>query len=55
MFYALIVFIIGAGYYTLTFGINLWKNENNKLGGFGAGLIAIAGTIIPIIVMFLKK
>lgn len=55
MIYVLTLFMLGAGYYTLTFGINLWKNEKNKLGGFGAVALAVIGTIVPLIVMFIKR
>ena len=54
MIYILSLFIVCAGYYTLTFGITMWKQENNKLGGLGAVILAIIGTIVPIIVLFIK-
>lgn len=44
-----------AGYYTLTYGVSLWKEDNNRLGGFGAIAITIIGTIAPIIVMYIKR
>lgn len=55
MIYILCLFIIGSNYYTLTYGIYLWKNENNKLGSVGTIVIAIIGTIVPILVAFIKK
>lgn len=55
MIYILFLFIIGSNYYTLTYGIYLWKNENNKLGSIGTIAIAIIGTIVPIVVGFIKK
>jgi hypothetical protein len=39
---------LGAGYYSFSYGIYLWKNENNKLAAFGVILITLMGTIIPI-------
>lgn len=55
MIYVLVLFIICSGYYTLTFGIYMWKQENNSLGGFGAISLAVIGTIAPIIVLFIKR
>lgn len=55
MLYLLCLFIIVCNYYTLTYGIYLWKNENNKLGSIGTIAIAIIGTIAPIVVAFIKK
>jgi hypothetical protein len=55
MIYLLCLFIIGSGYYTTTYGVHLWKNENNKLGGVGTIIIAVVGTIVPIIVLFVKQ
>lgn len=54
MVYVLAIFILCSGYYTLTFGLYMWKRERNKLGGFGAILLAAAGTIWPIIIMFIR-
>lgn len=55
MMYFTFLFMMCAGYYCLTYGISLWKAEKNKLGGFGAILAAIAGTIVPIIYMLSSK
>lgn len=54
MNYLLSLFIIAVGYYTTTYGVHLWKNENNKLGSVGTIIIAIVGTVVPIIVLFVK-
>lgn len=54
MSYIVVFFILCAGYYALTYGISLWKNEANKLGGFGAILAAAIGTIAPILFILLK-
>jgi hypothetical protein len=53
MIYIASLFILCSGYYTLTYGISLWKDENNKLGGFGVSLLAVIGTVVPIIVLFM--
>lgn len=46
-------FILVVGYYTFTYGINLWNNKN-KLGGVGVWLIALIGTFGPIIVLVFR-
>lgn len=55
MLYLLSLFIIGSNYYTLTYGIYLWKSENNKLGSIGTIIIAVIATVAPILVLFIKK
>lgn len=55
MIYILFLFIIVSNYYTLTYGVYLWKNENNKLGSVGTIAIAVIGTIVPILVVFIKR
>lgn len=55
MIYIFTLFMLLTGYYALTYGISLWKEDKNKLSGFGAVAIAVIGTIIPIIVLFLKR
>ncbi len=45
--------ILGFGYYTLTYGISLWRKKN-KLGGIGVGLLVGVGTIGPIMLLFIK-
>jgi hypothetical protein len=54
-FVILLIFILGVGYHTFTFGRSLWKDEKNKLGAFGAILIAVLGTIIPLAMMWIRK
>lgn len=54
MRYVGIFLMLCAGYYCLTYGISLW-NEKNKLGGFGAMLAAVIGTIVPVLYTLLKK
>ncbi len=45
--------VMGFGYYTLTYGISLWRNKN-KLGGIGIGLLVGVGTIGPIMMLFIR-
>lgn len=54
MLFILSFVILGACYYTLTYGISLWRESSNKLGGFGAIVIAVIGSVAPIIMLFLK-
>lgn len=54
MIYAAALFMLGAGYHTLTYGISVWKNQKNKLGGFSVILFSLVGTIVPMIVLFIK-
>ncbi len=51
--YAIVLFILTSGYYTLTFGKSLWVDDYNKLGAVGAALAALIGTVVPIIFMFM--
>ena len=46
--------ILIGGYYTFTYAIHLWTKQNNKLGAFGAALIALIGTIAPIVVLWIR-
>lgn len=55
MIYIFISFMLLTGYYALTYGISLWKEDENKLGGFGAMAAAVIGTVIPIVVLFIKR
>lgn len=55
MVYIVMILMLLIGYYTLTFGISLWRDSNNKLGSVGAIIIAVLGTIVPIVVMFVKR
>lgn len=51
----LAIFILGVGYHTFTFGKSLWKDEKNKLGAFGAILIATLGTVVPLALMWIRR
>ena len=44
-------FMLCCGYYTLTYGICVWK-EKNRLGGVGAVLLAVLGTGIPLLLAY---
>lgn len=47
--------IIAADYYSLTYGIYLWKRENKKLAGFGVLLITFLGIVVPIVDLYLRE
>ncbi|KZL89662.1 hypothetical protein [Clostridium magnum] len=46
--------IITANYYSFTYGIYLWKRENNRLAAFGVLLITFMGIIVPIVDLYIK-
>lgn len=54
MTYIITIIMLMIGYYTLTFGISLWRDDKNKLGSIGAIIIALAGTLVPVVELFLK-
>jgi hypothetical protein len=54
MIYLLILFLIAVGYYTFTYGVFIMTKEKNTLAAVGTILLAVIGTILPIIVLFLK-
>lgn len=54
MVYIYSVVMLATGYYSLTYGFSLWKDGSERLAGFGAILIALLGTIIPV-VMLIKE
>jgi len=49
--FILVVFLLTAAYYTLTYARSLWKDDQNKPGGAGAALLALLGLVVPVIVM----
>lgn len=53
--YAFIVFILAAAYYTFTFGQSLWRDDHNKLGGFGAVLIAVISAAVPFVFLIIQR
>lgn len=46
--------IIMANYYSFTYGIYLWKRENNKLAAFGVLFITFMGIVVPIVDLYLS-
>lgn len=55
MKYLLVIVLILPGYYAFTYGTTIYKEDNNKLGGCAAIAIALIGTIVPIIFLFMKN
>lgn len=55
MVYLLGVFMLWAGYYGLSYSVSLWRDEKNKLGSMGAAAISVVGTIVPLVVVFMKR
>jgi hypothetical protein len=55
MIYMFVFLMLACGYYTFTYGISLWRDDGNKLGSIGVMLAAVGGTIVPIVVMFVKR
>lgn len=53
MTYIFMLFMLGCGYYTFTFGISQW-NKKNKLGGISTMVVAVAGTVVPAVVLLIK-
>ena len=51
---ALAIFVLIACYYTLTYAVSLWKDDNNKPAGTGAALLAFLGTAFPLYMIFLR-
>lgn len=46
--------VIAMCYYSFSYGVYLWKNENSKLAGFGVLLITFMGVVIPIVVIYTR-
>ncbi len=44
-----------AGYYSLTYGVSLWRDDHKRLGSVGVILISVLGTLIPIAFMFFER
>ena len=55
MIYILGIFMLWAGYYGLSYSVSLWKEDNNKLGSIGTAVISIVGSLVPLVVVFLKR
>jgi hypothetical protein len=54
MIYLVITLILISGYYTLTYGISVWKNENNALGGMAVITLATLATVISVIFLIVR-
>jgi hypothetical protein len=54
MMYLFIIFMLCCGYYSFTYGVNLWRKDKNRLGGMAMIILSIIGTLIPAFVMFIK-
>ncbi len=55
MAYILMIFMLMAGYYSLTYGVSLWRDDRLILGSIGVIVISVLGTTIPIIFLFIKR
>lgn len=55
MVYLLAFLMLLAGYYTVSYGVTLYKEEDNRLGGAATVVIALLGTITPIIILFMRQ
>lgn len=55
MRYFLILIFLVIGYHTFSYGVNVLKNEKNKLAAFGVFLLAVAGVCIPAVMLFVKR
>lgn len=55
MMYIFMLFMLATGYYTLTYGISMFRDDKNKLGGIATMIFVVVGTIAPIIVMLIKQ
>jgi hypothetical protein len=53
--YFLLLLILGSSYYTFTFGKSLWVDDHNKLGGFGASVIAFLAVAASVLFFFWKS
>lgn len=55
MIYVFILFMLGCGFYTLTYGVSLIRDDKNKLGGIAVSVYAVTATIAPIVVLLMKS
>lgn len=51
----IILLIIPIGYYTITYGINVWKNEKNVLGGAAVIALSTLSTLVSIIFIIIRS
>jgi len=54
MIYLLILFFLAVGYYTCSYGAFIIKKEKNILAAVGTIALGIIGTVVPIMVLFMK-
>ncbi len=54
MKYLVIPFILAASYYTVTYGVAVWSREKNRTGGAAVILLALAGAVFPIALLFVE-
>lgn len=55
MKYLFLLFMLACCYYSITYGVHLWKKEHNRFGGFCMITLAIAGTAVPAAMMLIKS
>lgn len=55
MIYILVLFMLACGYYTLSYGVSLYQEDGNRLGGAATIILSLVGTIGPIMVLFMKQ
>lgn len=53
--YVFILFMAGCNTYAFTYGIHLWKKENNKVGGAASMIFAVLATVLPALVLVMKS
>lgn len=54
MKFFVIPFILAASYYTVTYGVSVWRREKNKPGGVSVILLALLGAALPIALLFIE-
>lgn len=52
--YIFILFMACCNTYTFTYGLHLWKKENNKVGGAASIIFAVLATVLPAVVLVMK-
>ena len=55
MNYLFVLFMLCCGYYTATYGMSLWKEDKNKLGGAAAVAFAVVGTVLPSVILLARS
>lgn len=54
MIYIIILFLLLVGYYTITYGINIWISEKNKLGGTAVMTLSVLAVVITISFLLIR-